>query len=134
MRGCGEYILIKSKWFQITKSLELTGTLPTLVPHQGFLPDPSEVSQPLSNHQLKSISQKNLWIRHCNGYTLQQRTNISKIIKNSSLTDNSARNIFCHIRDLLYQKIYRNSRILNLFKPRLSYGCSLQNTINTPRK
>ena len=35
MKGCEGYILIESKWFQSTKSLELTGTLPTQVPHQG---------------------------------------------------------------------------------------------------
>ena len=55
------------------------------------------------------------------------------------MTDNSARNIFCHIWDLLHKKIYSlvlnfNPIILNLVKPRLFYGgCSLQNTIKTPR-
>ena len=34
------------------------------------------------------------------------------------MTDNSARNIFCHIWDLLYQNIYLNPRILNLVKPK----------------
>ena len=36
---CGGYILIRSKWFQSTKSLELPGTLPP-GPHQGFALDP----------------------------------------------------------------------------------------------
>ena len=55
------------------------------------------------------------------------------------MIDNSARNIFCHVWDLLHKKIYSlllslNPMILNLAKPRLSYGaCSLQNTIKTPR-
>ena len=140
MRGCGEYSLIKTKWFQINKSLELTGTLPTLVPHQGFVLNPSGVSKPPSDHLLKPVSRKTLRMRHCNGYTLQQRTKISKIIKNSSMTDNSAINVFCHIWDLLHKKNYSlllngNLIILNLVKPRLFYGgCSLQNTIKTPRK
>ena len=34
------------------------------------------------------------------------------------MTDNSTRNIFCHIWDSIYQKIYRNPRILNLVKPK----------------
>ena len=55
-----------------------------LVPHQS----------PLSNDLLKSVLLKNFWIRHCNGYTLQKRTKISKIIKKISMTDNSARIFF----------------------------------------
>ena len=56
------------------------------------------------------------------------------------MSDNSARNIVCHIWDLLHKRIDSlllnlNSIILNLAKPRLFYaGCSLQNTIKTPRK
>ena len=34
------------------------------------------------------------------------------------MTDNSTRNIFCHIWDSIYQKICRNPRILNLVKPK----------------
>ena len=34
------------------------------------------------------------------------------------MADNSAGNIFCHIWDLLYQKIYLIPRILNLVKPK----------------
>ena len=140
MRVCGGYILIKIKWFQSTKSMEIKGTLPILVPHQGFLLDPSGVSNPPSNSLLKSVSLKNLWIRHWNGYTIQQTTKISKIIKNSSMTDNSARYIFCHIWDLLHKKNHSlllnfNPVILNLVKLRLFYrGSSLQNTIKMPRK
>ena len=60
------------------------------------------------------------------------------MIKNSSLADNSARNIFYHIWDLLYQKILSlllnlSPRILNLVKLK-GYGCIFENTINTPRK
>ena len=56
------------------------------------------------------------------------------------MTDNSAKNIFCHIGDLLHKRIYSllqnlNPIISNLAKPRLFYGdCSLQNTIKTPRR
>ena len=62
------------------------------------------------------------------------------MIKNSSMTDNSARNIFRHICDLLHIKNFSlllnfNPIILNLVKQRLSYGGrSLQNIIKTPRK
>ena len=62
------------------------------------------------------------------------------MIKNISMSDNSARNIVCHIWDLLHKRIDSlllnlNSIILNLAKPRLFYrGCSLQNTIKTPKK
>ena len=137
MKGCGGYILIKSKWFQSNKSLEITGTLPILIPHQGFVLQQSRVSKPLSNGLLKSVLLKYLWMRHCNGYSLQQRTKISKTIKTSSTTDNSARN-FCHICDLLHKKktllLNLNPIILNLVKPRLFYGgCSLQNKIKIPR-
>ena len=96
------------------------------------------MSKPLSNGLLKSVL-KNLWIRHCNGYTLQQRTKIRKMIKNSSMADNSARNIFCHIWDLLHKKnssllLLQNRIISNLVKSRLSYGgCSLENTMIRPR-
>ena len=59
------------------------------------------------------------------------------MIKNSSLADNSARNIFCHTWDLLCQKILSlllnlSPRILNLVKPK-GYGCFFENTINTPQ-
>ena len=53
------------------------------------------------------------------------------------MTDNSAKNIFCHIGDLLHKRIYSlllnlNPIISNLAKPRLFYrDCSLQNTIKT---
>ena len=113
MRVCGGYILIKSKWFQSTKSLEITGTLPTLVPEQGFVLEQSRVSKPLSKGLLKLILLKNLWIRHCNGYTLQQRIKISKIIKISSMTDNSAGRV-CHIWNLLHKQIYSLLLFLNL--------------------
>ena len=108
-----------------------------LVFHQVFVLNQSGVSKPLSNDLLKSFLLKNLRIRHCNGYTLQKRIKISKMI---SMSDNSARKIFCHIWDLLHRRIDSlllnlNSIILNLAKPRLFYrGCSLQNTIKTPRK
>ena len=98
------------------------------------------MSKPLSNSLLKSVLLKNLWTRRCNGCTLRQRTKISKITKSISMTDNSARNIFCDICDLLHKRIYSlllnlNPILLNLAKPRLFYGaCSLQNTIKTPRK
>ena len=111
-----------------------------LVFHQVFVLNQSGVSKPLSNDLLKSFLLKNLRIRHCNGFTLQKRIKISKMIKNISMSDNSARNIVCHIWDLLHKRIDSlllnlNSIILNLAKPRLFYsGCSLQNTIKTPRK
>ena len=55
-----------------------------------------------------------------------------------NMADSSTRNIFCHIWDLLCQKIHSvlfnlNPIILNLVKPK-GYGCSFENTINTPRK
>ena len=95
--------------------MELTRTLSTLVPHQGFVLVPSGLSQPSWNHLLKSISWKNLWIRHSNEYTFYQRTKINRITKNSSMTDIPARNIFCHIWDLFYQKNYLNPRIQKTF-------------------
>ena len=65
-----------------------------LVPHQSFVLEQSVLSSPLSTDLLKSVLLKNFWIRHCNGYTLQQITKISKIIKKISMTDNSARIFF----------------------------------------
>ena len=50
-----------------------------LVPHQSFVLEESGLSSPLSNNLLKSVLLKNFWIRHCNVYTLQQRTKIRKI-------------------------------------------------------
>ena len=53
------------------------------------------------------------------------------------MADNSARNIFCHICDLLYQKIYSlllnlNPRNLNLVKPKIFFMvvlCKIQSIL-----
>ena len=58
-----------------------------LVSHQRFVLEQAGVSKPLSNGLLKSVLLKSLWMRHCNGYTVQKRTKISKITKNISIRD-----------------------------------------------
>ena len=71
MTGCGGYILIKSKWFQSTKSLKLLGSL---LPgrHQGFAPDHKGALK-----VLKKIFENNLlprcWISST-GYPLYKYT------------------------------------------------------------
>ena len=77
MIGFRGYILIKSKWFQSSKSLELpvfSSLLPTRVlscTHKGASvgppppPLPTQTHRHTSNLLLKLFSPKDIWMRHC---------------------------------------------------------------------